>query len=367
MGSAKVALATLAAGLVAWGASAADTRAGGGLRLVHVVGGLDAPTHLAAAPGEQRRLYIVEKDGRIRVRAKGKLRAEPFLDIPDLVGSEGGEQGLFSVAFHPEYATNRLFYVSFTNEAGDNEVVEYRSDGVRAVLSSRRPLLLIDHPYENHNGGQLAFGPEGLLYAGFGDGGSQGDPGDNAQTLSSRLGKILRLDVGKPQPTPELVAYGARNPWRFSFDRLTGDLWIADVGGGTREEVDFLPAGSGLANLGWDVYEGSTPRDDGALTPGGTLVFPVHEYSHSTDRCSITGGFVYRGRAIPAAVGRYFYGDFCTGEVESFRLGADAKATDLRTEPVTVPLLSSFGEGPRGELYLLSLDGDVYRLAAPLP
>jgi hypothetical protein len=365
MGAARLALTALLVVFVAWGAPA-NASAGGGLRLVRIAQ-LDAPTHLAPAPGEKRRLYVVEKEGRIRVVAKGKLREEPFLDIADVVGSEGSEQGLFSVAFHPGYAANRLFYVSYTNLDGDSEVVEYRSDGVRAIPGSRRLLLFVDQPYDNHNGGQLAFGPDGLLYAGFGDGGLQGDPADNAQTLSSRLGKVLRLDVDELQPMPSLAAYGARNPWRFSFDRLTGDLWIADVGGGQREEVDFLPAGSGLVNLGWDVYEGTVLRDDGILTPGGTLVFPVHEYSHAAGRCSITGGFVYRGRAIPDAVGRYFYGDFCTGEVESFRLGADGKATDRRAEPVTVPLLSSFGEGPRGELYLLSLEGSVYRLAPPLP
>jgi glucose/arabinose dehydrogenase len=334
---------------------------GGRLRLDEVASGLDSPVHLAAAPGEPGRLYVVEQPGRIRVVEGDRVLPEPFLDIVGKVQS-GGEQGLLSVAFHPEYEENGLFYVNYTNLAGDTRVEEYRAGRGAAVRESRM-LLAIDQPYANHNGGQIAFGPDGLLYVGMGDGGAGGDPEDRAQNLASRLGKLLRLDVDDPGADWELVAYGLRNPWRFSFDALTGDLWIADVGQQEIEEIDFVPAAEvgELLNFGWDVFEGSQVYEDKEPSPSGRLVEPISEYSHELG-CSVTGGFVYRGSDLPAARGRYFYGDYCSGRIWSLaRRGGEVTR---RGHVFRVPQLSSFGEDADGELYLVSQAGTVYRLAA---
>ncbi|MCC6222953.1 MAG: PQQ-dependent sugar dehydrogenase [Thermoleophilia bacterium] len=329
------------------------------LRLVEVVGGLAAPVHVAAAPGEPNRVYIVEQAGTIRVLEGGELRSSPFLDLRSLVRS-GGEQGLLSVAFHPDYASNRRFYVDYTDRRGDTRVVEYEARTSGQPVK-RRQLLWVDQPYENHNGGQLAFGPDGLLYVGMGDGGSGGDPGNRAQNLSSRLGKLLRLNVDRADAKWQLAGYGLRNPWRFSFDRSTGDLWIADVGQDRWEEIDFTRRSSpGLENYGWDVYEGRERYEDRAANPAGKLVGPIHVYGRDNG-CSVTGGFVYRGSAIPAAGGRYFFGDYCSGRIWSLRQQS-GKATDVRRHSLEVESLSSFGEGPGGELYLVSLDGAIYRL-----
>jgi glucose/arabinose dehydrogenase len=317
--------------------------------------------HAAVAPGERGRLYVVEQPGRIRVLEGGRLLEEPFLDITADVRS-GGEQGLLSVAFHPGYGENGLFYVNYTNLAGDTRVEEYRAGRGAAVRESRM-LLAIDQPYANHNGGQIAFGPDGLLYVGMGDGGAGGDPEDRAQNLASRLGKLLRLDVDDPGADWELVAYGLRNPWRFSFDALTGDLWIADVGQQEIEEIDFVPAAEvgELLNFGWDVFEGSQVYEDKEPSPSGRLVEPISEYSHELG-CSVTGGFVYRGSDLPAARGRYFYGDYCSGRIWSLaRRGGEVTR---RGHVFRVPQLSSFGEDADGELYLVSQAGTVYRLAA---
>ena len=332
------------------------------LRLVPVVtSGLDSPLHLTSTPSEPNRLYVVEQAGRIRVIENGRLLDEPFLDISRLVQA-GGEQGLLSVAFHPAYEKNRRFYVDYTDVNGDTRVVEYRSDGTRALPGSARRLLAIDQPYPNHNGGLVAFGPDGALYVGMGDGGAGGDPEDRAQNMRSRLGKLLRLDPARPARV-KIAGLGLRNPWRFSFDRKTGDLYIGDVGQGSWEEVDFTPRvrlGSTL-NYGWDLFEGrarfeSTPRGPGRL------VSPIAVYRNGVDGCSVTGGFVYRGTAVASARGRYFYGDFCSGRIWSLRV-AGGKATGLRAESLRVDQLSSFGEDARGALYLVSLAGRVYRLA----
>jgi glucose/arabinose dehydrogenase len=334
---------------------------GRGLGLVEVAAGLDSPLHLTSAPGEPGRLYVVEQVGRIRVLAGGRLVPAPFLDIQEKVVS-GGEQGLLSVAFHPDYDENRLFYANYTDTQGDTVVEEYRARG-SAAPARVRELLHVDQPYSNHNGGQLVFGPDGLLYVGMGDGGAAGDPENRAQDLDDRLGKLLRLDVDREGADWELVAYGLRNPWRFSFDRETGDLWIGDVGQGDLEEIDFQPAGSrGLVNYGWDVFEGSQVFEDKEPNPAGRLVGPIVEYSHSEGR-SVTGGFVYRGEDVPAASGRYFYGDYSSGFVWSL-VERGGEATDVRRAPFEVPGLSSFGEDARGELYLVSLAGAVYRLAS---
>jgi glucose/arabinose dehydrogenase len=330
------------------------------LRLVRVAADLEAPTHVASTPGEPNRVYIVDQPGRIFVLEDRRLMQRPFLDIVPLVRS-GGEQGLLSVAFHPDYAENGLFYVNYTDLEGHTNVVEYEATADEP--KRRRELLFVEQPYANHNGGQLAFGPDGLLYVGMGDGGSAGDPEDRAQDLSSQLGKLLRYDVdadGKQEW--EMVAYGLRNPWRFSFDRETGDLWIGDVGQGEIEEIDYLANGTtGLVNFGWDVFEGTRPYEDKEPDPSGELVEPIAEYTHN-EGCSITGGFVYRGEAIPAAEGRYFYGDYCSGFVWSLEL-RNGRAVDVRKHNIEVNGLSSFGEDAAGELYLVSLTGSVFRLA----
>jgi glucose/arabinose dehydrogenase len=329
------------------------------LKLTRVATGLDAPDDLASTPGEPNRLYVVEQPGRIRVIENGRLSPQPFLDITSAVQS-GGEQGLLSVAFHPDYADNGLFYVDYTDLDGDSRIVEFEVRGAEAPTRTRE-LLFVDQPYANHNGGQLAFGPDGRLYVGMGDGGSGGDPENRAQNLDERLGKLLSLDVDQKGSDWRIEGYGLRNPWRFSFDRETGDLWIGDVGQGEWEEIDHTPQGEpGLENYGWDVFEGRHPYEDKDPNPRGPLVMPVAEYSHD-DGCSVTGGFVYRGEGIPAAQGRYFYGDYCSGIVWSLAL-REGKATDIRRHRFRVATLSSFGEDVAGELYLVSLEGDVFRL-----
>jgi glucose/arabinose dehydrogenase len=330
------------------------------VRLVRVATGLPALTHLTTAPGEPGRLYVVEQGGRIAVLEGRRLRSRPFLDVSGLVRA-GGEQGLLSAAFHPDYERNRLFYVNYTDVDGNTRVVEYRTRG-RGEPTPTRELLFVEQPYSNHNGGQLAFGPDGRLYVGMGDGGGSGDPEDRAQNLSDRLGKLLSADVSEPRPAWRMEGYGLRNPWRFAFDRLTGDLYIADVGQGEWEEIDFLPADSqGLENYGWDVFEGRDRFEDEEPNSRGRLVEPIVQYSHD-EGCSVTGGFVYRGDAIPAAQGHYFYGDYCTGFVWSFAV-RNGKAVDGKRHPFEVDGLSSFGEDAAGEVYLVTVNGEVFRLA----
>jgi glucose/arabinose dehydrogenase len=321
------------------------------------VTGLESPVHVAAPRSERGRIYVVEQPGRIVVVENGMVRDQPFLDIRSLVRS-GGEQGLLSVAFHPGYATNRRFYVNYTDRNGDTNVVEYRSNGTTALPGTARRLLFVRQPYPNHNGGQVAFGPDGRLWVGMGDGGSGGDPENRAQNPRSLLGKLLSINVATKGVRIE--ALGVRNPWRFSFDRRTSDLWVGDVGQNTWEEIDFLPRRSpGLENFGWDAYEGRARFESKPISRG-RLIRPIAVYDRS-EGCSVTGGFVYRGTAVPAARGRYFYGDFCTGTVWTLKRGARPL---VRKEPsIKVPNLSSFGEDAAGELYLTTLSGTVYRLA----
>ncbi|MGB2954136.1 MAG: PQQ-dependent sugar dehydrogenase [Gaiellaceae bacterium] len=353
----------LAAGAVALTPLAHGARHADQLRLRQVASGFDSPVYVASTPTEPGRLYVVEQAGRIRVLVNGRMRATPFLDIRRLVKS-GGEQGLLSMAFDPDYAHNHRFYVDYTDLNGDTRVVRYRTNGVRALNAGRKQLLFVAQPYDNHNGGQLQFGPDGLLYVGMGDGGSAGDPQNRAQNLRSRLGKLLRLDVSKPGARWQIAGYGLRNPWRFTFDRATGDLYIADVGQGSWEEVDYRPKAKlpTIANYGWSVYEGRSQYDTSRSRVGnGELVWPVAVYSHGSG-CSVTGGYVYRGSAVAAARGRYFYGDYCSGRIWSFRI-SNGKAVGRREEPLNVSGLSSFGEGTGGELYAVSLAGKLYRLA----
>jgi glucose/arabinose dehydrogenase len=335
---------------------AAPDAAALGLRRVATV---DQPVHVSAPRNERNRVYIVEKTGRIRVLENGRLRAAPFLDIRSQVSS-GSEQGLLSIAFHPQYQRNRRFFVDFTDRNGHTRVVEYRSNGTRALTATRRQWLFVEQPYANHNGGQIAFGPDGLLYVGTGDGGAGGDPENRAQNMDSLLGKMLTLDVSRRGARPEIVALGLRNPWRFSFDRATGDLYIGDVGQNALEEIDYTPRRSpGLENYGWDVYEGRARYEEKQPGPG-TLVFPIAQYGRS-EGISVSGGFVYRGRAVPALRGRYVYGDFGSGTIWTLRVSG-GRASAPRRESIRVSGLSSFGEDAAGELYATSLEGDVYRI-----
>ena len=332
---------------------------GGPLDLKLVASGLRSPVFATGAPGVEGKLFVVEQAGRIRVLERGKLLDAPFLDITEKVAS-GGEQGLLSVAFHPNYLSNGLFYVNYTDVNGDTRVVEYRDPGDGEPVELRE-LLYVMQPHANHNGGQLAFGPDGLLYVGMGDGGSNGDPDNRSQDLSDRLGKLLRLDVDGESTDWEMAGYGLRNPWRFSFDRATGDLWIGDVGQETLEEIDFVAAPNlgDLHNFGWNVYEGSELFEDKPLTPGGSLVEPLTEYTHRFG-CSVTGGYVYRGERLRSeAWGRYFYGDYCSGRIWSLDYW-EGEVT-RRGHPFRVPKLTSFAEGSDGELFALSQDGSIYQ------
>ncbi len=284
-------------------------------RLVTVAGGFDAPVLATQAPGEPGRIYVVEQGGLVRILERGRLRAAPFLDARPLVVA-GGEQGLLGLAFPPNYGRSRYVFVNYTarpsvNRApGTTVIARFRVANGRAVAASRRVLLEVTQPYANHNGGNLAFSRDGLLWVGLGDGGSGGDPENRAQNPGTLLGKLFTLDVRKASPRPVLRGLGLRNPWRYSFDRATGDLWIGDVGQNLYEEVDVVRRGTtGLLNFGWDVFEADHPYESKPLGPG-TLVKPIAEYSHD-DGCSITGGYVYRGRAIPALRGRYLFGDYC--------------------------------------------------------
>jgi glucose/arabinose dehydrogenase len=349
------------AGALTLGRSEGATTKGQALGVRTVVAGLDSPVDVTAPRSELGRLYVVEQPGRIRVVVNGKLRAKPFLDIRPLVLS-GGEQGLLGLAFHPDYAKNRRLYVDYTDKNGDTRIVEYRSDraGTRALPATRRQLFFLKDPYANHNGGDLVFGPDGKLYAGMGDGGSGGDPENRAQNLSSLFGKLLRFDPVRRGARPVIAAYGLRNPWRFSFDRTTGDLWIGDVGQNMWEEIDHTPRVSpGLENYGWDVYEGNAIFEDKPPDTRGTLVKPVFVYGRDQGY-SVTGGFVYRGSAFPALKGLYVFGDYGSGKI--WTLTPNSGGFTPQLQATTVPQLSSFGEDARGELYAVALTGRLYRI-----
>ncbi|MBA2425366.1 MAG: PQQ-dependent sugar dehydrogenase [Actinobacteria bacterium] len=320
--------------------------------------GFEAPILLTHAPGDPTALYVAEQPGRvIRLRAG---RRTVFMDVRSDVAF-GGEQGLLGLAFHPEYERNRLLYIAYTSRNGRNTVARYRSNGQAVVRSSRKLLLSVPDPYANHNGGQLAFGKDGMLYTTIGDGGSGGDPEDRAQDLGSLFGKLLRLDVSKPRADWAIAGLGLRNAWRFSFDRATGDLYLGDVGQGAIEEVSFTPLRSpGLENYGWDLYEGSRRFEAGEPSTG-KLVFPLYEYGRSEGSCSVIGGYVYRGAARPTERGRYIFGDYCSGIVWSL-IARSGEARSVRRERFRIEGLTSFGESSSGELYATTQNGVIYRL-----
>ena len=367
------------------GPGAPGAVSGARIALQRVATGLSQPVLVTHAGDGSNRLFIVEKTGRIRIYRSGAVLPTPFLSITGGV-SRGGEQGLLGLAFHPSFRTNRKFYVSYTNTAGTSVIREYRASATNPDVvesGSGRTILAVRQPYANHNGGHIAFGPDGFLYIGLGDGGSAGDPGNRAQSLSTLLGKILRIDVnGKasgrqyriPSSNPyvgrsgldEIWSRGLRNPWRFSFDRANGTLWIGDVGQSRYEEVNraVRSAGGGRgSNYGWRVMEGRHCYRPSSGCSTRYKILPAIEYSHAGGRCSVTGGYAYRGTAIPALVGGYLYGDYCSGEIWVVDSAARSPATGVRLLD-TALLLSSFGESQGGELYVCDLNGDVYRIVA---
>jgi glucose/arabinose dehydrogenase len=344
------------------------------------LGRFDQPTYLTAPRGDRRR-FVVEREGRIRVVQRGRTLSRPFLDISDRV-STGGESGLLSMAFARDYRSSRRFWIYYTDNQGFIQIDEFRAGAGtpnRADPGSRRSVIRVPHFRFNHKGGQLQVGPDGMLYAGFGDGGSGGDPDENAQNLGRFLGKVIRIDPnpgggysvpasnpfrGRSGARPEVFAYGLRNPYRFSFDRRRGHLTIGDVGQNEIEEIDFVPGRSGGRqprggyNFGWDTFEGLSRYENGSA-PG--HVRPVIQHTHDNGYCSITGGYVIRDRSLGRGwTGRYVYSDYCNGTIRLSHLRrprASSRATRLR-----VSSLASFGEDGRGRVYALSLNGPVYRI-----
>jgi glucose/arabinose dehydrogenase len=346
---------------------------------------IETPVAMAQRPASND-LYVADQSGlvyRITIdRSEGDvtydLQEQPVLDISERTRKQG-EQGLLGITFSPD---GSRMYLDYTDREGDTHVDEYRMSGDRVDSSSRREILFVEQPFANHNGGQLAFGPDGFLYIAMGDGGGAGDPQQRAQDTNDLLGKILRIDPSTPSGgraygipagnpfaggggAPEVWIWGARNPWRFSFDTATGDLWVADVGQNSIEEVDWLPAaaeGAGRgANLGWNVREGSQPFGDGDRN--GDFVDPIFEYENGGDNCSVTGGYVYRGDAIPQLRGAYLFGDYCAADIRGL-VARDGEVLDERALGVSVAAnsLASFGQDADGEVYVLSTDGTVYKI-----
>lgn len=344
-----------------------------------IFSGLNRPVDYIDARDGTGRFFIVEQDGRILVSIGGELLSTPFLDLTDQV-STGSEQGLLSIALDPGFAGNSRVFVSSTDTDGNSQIVRYTADPADANQldpNSATTILTLDQPYPNHNGGDLVFGPDGYLYIGFGDGGGQGDPDHRAQNPAILFAKILRIDVsGKHEPygiptdnafvddpkfAPETFAWGFRNPWRFSFDRETGDLWIGDVGQDKIEEIDRIPKGTSGQNFGWSIMEGDECYDADTCDKTG-LTMPVAQYTHEYG-CSVIGGYVYRGTALPALAGIYLFADYCSGNLWGLiPNGKDAWTISgilaTRFNP------SSFAQDAKGELYLCDLNGGIYRIVA---
>jgi glucose/arabinose dehydrogenase len=343
------------------------------LRLEMQAEGFEQPLYLTHANDGSGRLFVVEQAGVVKI-LRGNTTAEaPFLDIVERVGSSGNEQGLLSIAFHPNYANNGLFFANYTDRSGNTVISRFRATGDTADPASEEILLEIDQPYPNHNGGLLKFGPDGYLYIGMGDGGSGGDPQNYAQNLESLLGKMLRIDVNGNPPysipatnpfaqgggRSEIWAVGLRNPWRYAFDRQTGDLWIGDVGQNKLEEINFQPAGVAGVNYGWKPLEGSECYvdncDPNAYTP------PAIDYGRDKG-CSVTGGYVYRGNTLPGLQGWYLYGDYCTGTIWMLRNDGAGWQNQVAIDADGVRI-TSFGEDAAGELYVVDRGGTIWRVA----
>lgn len=365
-------------------ATVAAAPADADIALQLVAQNLSKPVFLTTAGDGSGRHFIVEQTGKIKILKNGSVSTTPFLNLTTQV-SKGYEQGLLGLAFHPSFKSNHRLYVNFTDLNGDTVIREYRTSSTNpnvVATSTARLILKIAQPYDNHNGGMIAFGRDGYLYIGMGDGGDGGDPGNRAQRTDTLLGKMLRIDVngtstGKNYRIPSTNPYvgktgldaiwqtGLRNPWRWSFDRLTGDLWIGDVGQRAWEEVNRAKqtsAGPGRGiNWGWKVLEATHcyAPSSGCITSGKTP--PVAEYDHATGRCAVAGGYVYRGRAIPALVGGYVFGDTCSGEIWVVPAGATAPASEVRLLDTSL-VISSFGQDGVGELFVLDLNGKVYKI-----
>lgn len=342
-----------------------------------VTSGLNKPVSLANAADGSGRLFILEQVGEMRILKGGPLLPMPFLDIHNKV-SCCGERGLLGIAFHPKFIENGYFYVNYDDKAGNTVIARFKVSAQnpdQADPASETRLLYVQQPFPNHKGGELAFGPDGYLYIGLGDGGNQGDPLGNGQSLDTLLAKILRIDVDHGNPyaippdnpfargggLPEIWAYGLRNPWRFSFDRKTGDLYIADVGQDKWEEIDYLAAKSpGRSNFGWSYFEGNHPYK-GTPPPGVKFVDPVAEYGHDQG-CAVVGGFVYRGMNLPAWQGVYLYGDYCSGNGWGLHHNPDDTWVNSLLFNLGVPI-SSFGEDESGEVYLVDYNGNILRLS----
>ena len=342
------------------------------------VGDFRSPVYLTAPAGDPR-LFVVEQQGKIQVVKNGRMLTRPFLDITDYVKA-GGEQGLLSMAFHPDYRNNGEFFVNFTDKNGDTRVERYKatSNPDIADKSSRKLVIQIDQPYANHNGGHILFGPDNMLYIGMGDGGAGGDPRGNGQNRDALLGKMLRINVSRVEPysipdghpfraegtgRPEIWSTGMRNPWRFAFDRVTNLLYIADVGQNEIEEINVEPANAAGLNYGWNTMEGDRCYRGNSCDRSG-LTMPRVTYDHSRGACSVTGGFVYRGRRVPSIAGHYFYSDYCAGFLKSFRM-QNGTVVDRRDwiPSSSIGHVVSFGEDAAGELYIVSESGVVFRIA----
>lgn len=345
------------------------------LRFETVATGLTSPVYVTSPPNDPR-LFIVEQNGRVRVISNGTLLSQPFLDLTSRVRF-GGEQGLLSIAFHPQYATNGFFFVNFTDSRGDTRVERFKvsSNPNVADPASSTLILTVAQPFANHNGGLVMFGPDGFLYIGMGDGGSGGDPQGNGQNRNTLLGKLLRIDVNGALPytipssnpfinqsgtRPEIWALGLRNPWRFAFDGQENRLYIADVGQSAREEINIVGATQAGLNYGWVIMEGSACYNASSCNQSG-LTLPQVEYTHA-DGCSITGGFVYRGSKLPELAGHYFYTDYCGGWLRSLRFENGAVTAMRQWDVPKLQSPTSFGEDASRELYVTVAGGTVFRL-----
>jgi len=353
------------------------------LELESFASGFNRPVNIKHAGDD--RLFVVEQDGIIKiVNSDGTVETTNFLDIDNIVGSTGNEQGLLGLAFHPNFATNGYFFVNYTNNSGDTVISRFSRIGVDPTIADPNSELIIltySQPYTNHNGGELQFGPDGYLYISSGDGGSGGDPQNNSQNLNSLLGKLLRIDVnnssasnpytipadnpfvGNASARDEIWAYGLRNPWKFSFDSANDDLWIADVGQNAREEINQIASTAAGLNYGWRCYEGNSSYNLSGCPSSSTMTFPVSEYSHSGGRCSITGGYVYRGSTYPNLVGSYLFGDVCSQEIGYLKFENGSWNSTFESFSGN---WVAFGEDINGELYVSNLSGSVFKISDAL-